>query len=149
MNTPRNATKTTFAGFTLVEVILSLGILSFAMVALLGLIPLGLSTSRNAINITTESQIVQSLCNEIQLTDFSNISNTVLYYNEEGSIVNSSDQTILYSVVISSEKSISPATGLSTGSKTDSAQTVLIRVANKTTPKTTNSYSVIVFNNNQ
>jgi uncharacterized protein (TIGR02598 family) len=59
------------AGFSLVEVALSLGIIAVAFVPLLGLLPLGLDVSRRAIDTTIGAQIAQQLRTEAQQTDFS------------------------------------------------------------------------------
>jgi uncharacterized protein (TIGR02598 family) len=60
-------------GFTLVEVTLSMGVISVAMVSVLGLLPVGLTTFRQAMTNTVESQIVQGLSNDVLLTNFDNL----------------------------------------------------------------------------
>ncbi len=47
--------------FSLVEVVLALGIVSFAIVAILGLIPTGLQTSHSSQDETRAAQIAQSI----------------------------------------------------------------------------------------
>jgi len=59
--------------FTLVEVTLAIGIVSFAFVAMFGLLPVGLSVSRQAIDTTIEAQIVQKLKTQALQTDFSQL----------------------------------------------------------------------------
>ncbi len=80
--------------FSLVEVTLALGIVSFAMVTMVGLIPLGLVTLRTAMDSTTESQIVQEIGSQTRLTAFSQLSaqysGTVFYYDEEGTFLTNS-----------------------------------------------------------
>jgi uncharacterized protein (TIGR02598 family) len=78
MNTPlfRKFHHSRFVGknataFTLIEVALSLGIISFAFVGVLGLLPVGLDVSRKAIDATIGAQIAQKLITEVQQTDFS------------------------------------------------------------------------------
>lgn len=78
-------------GFSLVEVTLSIGIIAFAFVALLGLLPAGLTSFRAAIDSNNETRIVQSLIGKVQMTDFSqvpdldfSVSNEVFYFDEEG-----------------------------------------------------------------
>jgi type II secretory pathway pseudopilin PulG len=53
--------KTRRFGFSLVEVVLALGVVSFAIVAILGLIPTGLQTSHSSQDETRASQIAQSI----------------------------------------------------------------------------------------
>lgn len=70
-------------GFSLTEVVLALGIVAFAFIPVLGLLPVGLDASRQAIDATIEAQIVQQLSNEAFQTDFSSLdelSTAPLYY---------------------------------------------------------------------
>ncbi len=76
-------------GFTLVEVTLALGILSFAMVSLTGLISVGLSSFRGSVNITVESQIAQAVLNQKRQTAFDTLVSPsglveTRYYTNEG-----------------------------------------------------------------
>ena len=79
-------------GFSLVEVALALGIVAFAFVSLFGLLPVGLTTFRNAIDTTNESRIVQSFVSKVIATDFENLQQKVdyastqeiSYFDEEG-----------------------------------------------------------------
>jgi uncharacterized protein (TIGR02598 family) len=74
-------------GFSLVEVVLALGVISFAIVAILGLIPTGLQTSHSSQDETRATQIAQTIFSSmasqsqtqftgitLQLNDSSNIS---------------------------------------------------------------------------
>jgi uncharacterized protein (TIGR02598 family) len=76
--------------FTLVETIMAIGIVSFAMLPILGLMPVGLSNLRDAISLTAESQIVQALSNDILLTDYQKVVGRfggdpeVRYYDDAG-----------------------------------------------------------------
>jgi uncharacterized protein (TIGR02598 family) len=55
--------------FTLVEVTLAMGIMSFAMVTLVGLLPVGMQVFREAIDTTVKAQIVQSITSMAEQTD--------------------------------------------------------------------------------
>ena len=57
-------------GFSLVETALALGIVSFAFVALIGLLPTGLTTFRQAMDTSVGAQIAQRIVSEAQETDF-------------------------------------------------------------------------------
>lgn len=56
--------------FSLVEVALSIGIIAFAFVALLSLLPAGLTTFRRALDTSICTQISQRIVSEAQLSDF-------------------------------------------------------------------------------
>lgn len=74
--------------FSLVEVTIAIGIVSFILLTMLGLMPVGLSTLRQAMDQTVEGQIVQKLNGDILMTPFSQIadkySGQTIYFNEEG-----------------------------------------------------------------
>lgn len=77
--------------FSLIEVTLSLGIVSFALTAILGLLPLGLSNYKKASDLTIRAQINQQLLSTIQRTPFDQLqsfgteaSPTELYFDHEG-----------------------------------------------------------------
>lgn len=63
-------------GFSLVEVVLALGVVTFAIVAILGMVPTGLSTSHGAQDETRAAQIAQAVLSSIASqaqTQFANI----------------------------------------------------------------------------
>ena len=76
------------AGFSLVEVTLAMGLVSFALLTILGIMPVGMNTLRQATEQTVESQIVQKIGGEASLTSFgqlgTNFSNKTFYYDDQG-----------------------------------------------------------------
>src|ERR1043165_4198247 len=76
------------AGMSLIEVTMAIGIASFCMVTVMGLLPVGLSIMRDAVDQTVESQIVQQMHAEIQQTGFSRLGERyearTYYFSEEG-----------------------------------------------------------------
>lgn len=58
--------RTTRAGFTLTEIVLTLGVISIAFVGILGLLPAGLNASRQAANSTVVAAILEDLHNRLQ-----------------------------------------------------------------------------------
>jgi len=107
-------------GFTLTEVVLALGIVAFAFLPVLGLLPVGLDTSRQAIDATVESQIVQGLSSKAIQADFSNLGTFTnsFYFDYQG---NSTTETnAIYKVgfdISSSTKLPSSSTTLGTSSR--------------------------------
>ncbi len=64
---------------------MSLGIFAFCMVALVGLLPVGLATSRKASNTTVESQIAQEILSKARQASFSELpASAVDYFDEFG-----------------------------------------------------------------
>lgn len=60
-------------GFSLVEVVIAIGVIAFAFIPMMGMLPTGLNLSRQAIDTTVEAQIAQQLTAEVQQTDFSRL----------------------------------------------------------------------------
>jgi len=78
-------------GFSLVEITLAIGIIAFAFVALIGMLPVGLNTYRAAIDTTNEMIIMQNFNSMIQVTDWARVkslgyetSREIYYFDEEG-----------------------------------------------------------------
>jgi uncharacterized protein (TIGR02598 family) len=61
-------------GFSLIEVTIALGIFAFALIALFGLLPTGLTTFRSSIDRSVASQIAQNIISEARQTEFSSLS---------------------------------------------------------------------------
>jgi uncharacterized protein (TIGR02598 family) len=80
------------AAFSLVEVTLAIGIIAVGFVALIGLLPVGLSTYRSSIDTANESWIIQSLSSMVQVTEWKQVESNlafkdggnIYYFDEEG-----------------------------------------------------------------
>lgn len=122
--------------FSLVEVVLAIGIVSFAFVGLFGLLPAGLNIFRQAMDNSVGSQIVQRLVNEAQQTDFPTLTAaaTVLrYFDEQGNEVTAANDSIYTAEVSVKAKTKVPS---ATDRETESLATVKIRLANNPGHKT-------------
>lgn len=62
------------SGFSLVEVTLCLGVVAFALVALMGILPVGLMSAREAITQTAQTQILKRISSELELLPFTDLS---------------------------------------------------------------------------
>lgn len=117
------------AAFTLVEVVLAIGIIAFAFVGLMALIPVGLTNFRHALDNSIGSQIMQRLVDEAQQTDYATLvatPSTMRYFDDQGnevSDIGSSIYTVEVSVVGSTTlpNTSTPAT--------DSLATVTLKIA--------------------
>ena len=74
--------------FSLVEVTMALGLVSFAVITVIGLMPVGLVALHRAMDSTEEGQIVREISSQALLTPYSqltnNFSGTTFYYDEDG-----------------------------------------------------------------
>jgi uncharacterized protein (TIGR02598 family) len=97
-------------GFSLIEVVLAIGIISFAMIPLLGLMPVGVSMSRSASSDIALGLIRKDLTATFRNVGFSNLalvdSNNVFYsesfYSESGERVESGDPFAIYKAKLKS-----------------------------------------------
>ena len=60
--------KSSIAAFSLVEVTLALGIAAFCLIAVFGLVPVGVQTNRNATSQTAATNILSSVVSDIRAT---------------------------------------------------------------------------------
>jgi len=75
------------AGFSLVEVVMAIGIAVFALVGIFALLQNGLATYRNAMNSTISASISQQVLSQYLLADFDKLSALppqTSYYDERG-----------------------------------------------------------------
>lgn len=64
-----------FSGFSLVEVAIALGLVTFAMVAIMGLLPVGLQSVKNAGEHAGAAMVVSSLADRLRTASATNASN--------------------------------------------------------------------------
>ncbi len=89
------------AGFSLVEVTLALGVAAFCLIALLGLLPLGMQTSQSAFSQTAAASILSSVVADLRATARSNPTSRqyditfgtakLLYVDDQGRVVTPTD----------------------------------------------------------
>lgn len=75
------------AAFSLVEVVLAMGMVSFAMVSILGLLTVGFSSSVTSRNQVVKAQIARAILGEAQLTNYSELETrfaSTRFYDIEG-----------------------------------------------------------------
>ena len=133
-------------GFSLVEVVISLGITSFAMVSLLGLLSMGLSNQREAMTNMAESQIVQAVTSDLQLTDFNHLADETRYFDRSGkplpAATGFTDPDTLYRAEVTLQAVTDPdAFPLALPGQ---AYSVRIKVTNRTRPGESNTYAMVV-----
>lgn len=92
------ARRALLAGISLIEVVLSLGILAFAIVPLIGLLAIGSTGYRDAMDQTVEAAIIQNVRTMAgQVTNITNL--PVSYYKDDGTPTDSNSAMVLYKVV--------------------------------------------------
>ena len=100
------------SGFSLIEISLAIGVVAFAFVAILGLLPTGMNTFRKAVDTSVSTQIVQRVLNEAMQTDFDEMINNLerakqgevvahefRYFDDQGGEVDAEDiKSSIYTV---------------------------------------------------
>jgi len=80
---PRPVTKSPH-GFSLVECALALGVVAFALVSIMGLMPLGLAAFSKAVDTSTGSRIVQQVVTDLQQSPTLPAQQPFRYFDVEG-----------------------------------------------------------------
>lgn len=65
-------------GFSLVEIVLTLGVISFGLVAIIGLLPIGLASNRGTIQETRANHLAEEVFSTLRSQPFTNVSLTSL-----------------------------------------------------------------------
>lgn len=142
--------KNSSRAFSLVECIIALGIVSFSLVGLLGMMAGGYGGMQRSINSSTQAQIIQSLAAEIQMLDFSVLIDGKTtyrqgfprYYDNEGQQQDSNAKAN-YAVTVSLNPSLVPG-GIQ---NSDNAQQIVIKIANLCSNDASKNYCVWAINN--
>jgi uncharacterized protein (TIGR02598 family) len=129
--------------FSLVEVALALGIFSFAVVSVMGLMPVGLSAARKAMRTSQEMQITAQILNSLQATPFANLQNFTGQYSADGAALSgTSGASYFVSVVIVPSVKL-PTTILSAS---DTSNLASVQMTFRSLDNVTNSYTTTIAN---
>ena len=124
--------------FTLIETVLAIGIVSFAFVAIMGLLPCGLQVFRKAMDATLEGQIVQHVVGEISQTAYDKIpvdfQGKTFWFDGDGNSVTEQNADGIYraSVALDSQPALPGTMSLSQGNLT--GVTITFQRKNETGP---------------
>ena len=129
--------KASSAGFSLIEVVMAIGIVAFAYIALFGLLPSGMSMFSKATDNSIGSQILQRVVGDAQQADFTALVNGggglekrqpgYRYFDYQGIEVPS-----MHGSIYTAEVTVVPTTELPNASTPPSTNlaTVRVRLAN-------------------
>ena len=87
------------AGFSMIELVLSIGVMSFAFVGLLALLPAGMTTFGKAIDTSVGLQISQRVVDEALLSDFNTFlskAQAVRYFDDQANELPDTKGAIYY-----------------------------------------------------
>ena len=128
-----------------------MGVVAFSIITAIGVIPAGLTTMRQAMDNTVESQIIQRMSAEVSLTPYTqlaaNFANRTFYYDDEGTYLTNSPATrpkiARYSATASLATPKFPGSASVTATGfTNSMWTVRIQMTTAAANAATNFYSI-------
>ena len=154
----RQPTRRALAGaFTLVEVVLAIGIVAFAVLAIIGTLPIGIKSVQNAESMQATSNIANQLRGQMQLLSFSGnpsgtntiqqLASTVSYYTTDGILSNSATTGPYFYRATFAVQSLSSSTTqvANTSFNTNNAQSVVVTLASPPGIwNQTNTFSLLV-----
>jgi len=110
---------------------MAVGIAAFALVALLGLLPSGLKTFKSTMNTAVGSQIAQRVFNDMQIADWNDLTNTIRYFDEQGTeLTNSNAVNCIYWVQVNTTNSTGVNSTTFLGNTSTNLMTISVMVAN-------------------
>lgn len=128
---------------------MALGIAAFCLVALLGLMPVGLKTVRDARGDSLRAEILKSMGNIAQQTDYSllgNLAGKKYYFDINGLVVNSTSADAIYEAALSTGTVNVPSSSTSTALSGATSVTVAIRRSANTNSEAT-THTLFISNN--
>jgi uncharacterized protein (TIGR02598 family) len=132
-------------GFSLVEVVIAIGVIAFAFIPMVGMLPMGLNLSKQAIDTTVEAQIAQRLTAEVQQTDFSRLDELAAssianpyYFDDQGNKVIDPANAIYQAIF-----AISTSTTLPHAVATQKLATVTLCVLNTKSNRTSQEQDLV------
>ncbi len=122
--------------FSLVEVVIAMGVVSFAFVALFGMLPMGLQTFRQAIDTNVQATIAQQMAGLAEQTAFTNLTSLATsspyYFDDQGIALDSATNlSRIYTVYV--EVNMTADIPSTSGTQTStSLATLKVHIINKT-----------------
>jgi len=104
--------------FSLIEVTIAIGIVAFSLVPLLGVIPVGLGVTQDAMMQTARSHIIKQISSDLGALPFSKITAYLAvdqYYDYEGNRVESASSSSIFVATMSSALPNYPGSSSLTG----------------------------------
>ncbi len=132
-------------GFTLVEVVLALGLCSFAILSLMSLMPVSLDSARHALEISRISKTFQKVSSELTQSQFTNvaaITATNYYFDYDG---NAADASGAKYTATSADKYFTVRATIAASPIANQSSASLVRVKLESqTPRETNAGSTTI-----
>jgi uncharacterized protein (TIGR02598 family) len=83
-------------GFSLIEVTIAMGVMAFAAIAILGIIPNGLSAATRSSQTTIAARLASEVQSEIQQVGLASFATDTTYFDGDGKILTSTSGAVYY-----------------------------------------------------
>lgn len=131
-------------GFSLVEIVIALGIVSFAMMSIVGLIMVGMNVFRSSIDTSVQTRIAQQIINEAQLSDFGKLVDYQAYFDADGAEVSPGDERRKFLVDVSLGRATNSLTQIFA---TNVARDLVVEIRNRSRPDEVRTFSAVMVKN--
>lgn len=114
------------SAFSILEVVIAIGVVAFAFTALLGLLPVGMTIFSSALDTSVHSQIIQRFISDAEQTDFSTLQQqptVTRYFDDEGS------ESVQLASVYTASMTVKPTTALPKTDVSSNLVTLSIKIA--------------------
>lgn len=113
LHPPSSSARRSRQAFSLVEVTLAIGLVAISILTLLGIMPVGLNTMRDAMDSTARAQIAQQVAGEALLKPFAELDNYIkagpYYFTQEGLLLEKKDPVqTRFEVTLSRDSTVYP-----------------------------------------
>jgi uncharacterized protein (TIGR02598 family) len=95
--------------FSLVEIVLAIGIVSFALMAMLGLVSVSLQSDRSSASDTDLAALSQQVISTLRSQPFTNLSGTNFFFDSDGSLTTNSSGAVYECAVTLTADPLLPA----------------------------------------
>ncbi len=132
--------------FSLIEVALALGVIGVALVALLGMMPIGLATFRDSMHATLQADVLRQLTARFQETPFDRLTNqtAMLYYSDEGALTDETHGLLGVTYAVSTDTGLLKDSGYKTG-YLKTVQVFFFTRADRTKPSPAASMTNVIY----
>ncbi len=124
--------------------VIALGIVSFAMMGIVGLVVMGMNTFRASVDVSVQARIAQKVISDTVLSDFGNLGAYEAYFDEAGRTVTPGDAQRVYSVKVTLAKLTNSITQ---SLSPDVARDVVVTIRNRTKPDDIKTFATVVVKN--
>jgi uncharacterized protein (TIGR02598 family) len=91
------------AAFTLVEMVISIGVVGFSFMTMVGMLSTGMQIFQSAMDLTAKPQMVQHILGEVDQVPFASLTNLqgrTFFFDDAGNVMDANDTRSLYKATL-------------------------------------------------